>query len=210
MRIATKIFLTLVVSTVAVQLHAQIYKWTDENGQVHFSQSKPVARDSDEVRIKKSPVVDPVEQTESQGGDNGLREGQGQVCTSGSDYITVGKNVVCCNSRCVKERYSKGLEFDCYAQECNSLRQELMMEKWQAENKKKQQRWEAERKKAAERREAEKQQTADRNQSVVDECNKRRETYCNEGADRIRSIEKFKAEEQKWDRIKQRENYQNY
>ncbi len=32
---------------------AQLYKWTDENGQVHFSQSKPKHQDPERLRIKE-------------------------------------------------------------------------------------------------------------------------------------------------------------
>jgi len=37
---------------------ADIYKWTDENGKVHFS-DKPQSNDAMKVQIKKSPTVDP-------------------------------------------------------------------------------------------------------------------------------------------------------
>jgi vacuolar-type H+-ATPase subunit I/STV1 len=49
---------TILISAIFSQsLFAGVYKWTDENGRVHFS-DRPVSESSTEVKIKKAPSSD--------------------------------------------------------------------------------------------------------------------------------------------------------
>ena len=41
--------------------NAEVYKWIDENGKVVYG-DKPISSDADEIKIKRSPVRDPVVQ----------------------------------------------------------------------------------------------------------------------------------------------------
>lgn len=41
--------------------NAEVYKWVDENGKIVYG-DKPTSSDADEIKIKKSPVQDPVVQ----------------------------------------------------------------------------------------------------------------------------------------------------
>ncbi|MEJ2620758.1 MAG: DUF4124 domain-containing protein [Candidatus Thiodiazotropha sp.] len=44
----------LISALFSLNLYAGVYKWTDENGQVHFS-DRPVSESSTEVKIKQPP-----------------------------------------------------------------------------------------------------------------------------------------------------------
>lgn len=37
----------------------KVYKWVDENGQVHYSSQKPPGQDAETVKIRKGPKVQP-------------------------------------------------------------------------------------------------------------------------------------------------------
>jgi hypothetical protein len=49
------ILLFLVLFAVVTDLQAGVYKWTDENGKVHFS-DRPVSESSTEVKIRQAPT----------------------------------------------------------------------------------------------------------------------------------------------------------
>ncbi|MCB1583841.1 MAG: DUF4124 domain-containing protein [Marinicella sp.] len=43
---------------VAVSIHAEkIYKWVDENGQIHYSSQKPPGQETETVKVSKGPKV---------------------------------------------------------------------------------------------------------------------------------------------------------
>ena len=42
----------------------KIYKWVDENGQIHYSSQKPVGQDAQTVTVKKAPKVAPAKNNE--------------------------------------------------------------------------------------------------------------------------------------------------
>ena len=42
----------------------KIYKWVDENGQIHYSSQKPVGQDAETVKVKKAPKVAPAKNNE--------------------------------------------------------------------------------------------------------------------------------------------------
>lgn len=44
---------------------AKIYKWVDENGQIHYSSQKPVDQKAETVNVRKGPKVTPKAATDS-------------------------------------------------------------------------------------------------------------------------------------------------
>ena len=42
----------------------KIYKWVDENGQIHYSSQKPVGQEAQTVTVKKAPKVAPAKNNE--------------------------------------------------------------------------------------------------------------------------------------------------
>jgi len=53
--------LCLVLATllVSVSVHAEIYKWVDENGQTHYSQQPPASGEAQVVDVPPPPPIDP-------------------------------------------------------------------------------------------------------------------------------------------------------
>ncbi len=163
--------------------HAEkIYKWTDENGVVHFSQKKPVSQTnitaktmSDTKSHEDSTKTTTVEAAQ---GDSATQQG----CIVGKDSFNDHGKVVCCNERCVKERFEQGLEITCYARECH---QEIAKLRFQQDEKKRKQ---IENQFMRNKRLAREFQEK-RDRKTVEECKRRRNVYCDEGAEGIRKIE---------------------
>lgn len=57
----TKLFILLFVFSPILEVNAQVYKWTDENGKVHYS-DKPVDKKSEAVKIKRQPTSQEINQ----------------------------------------------------------------------------------------------------------------------------------------------------
>ncbi len=51
-----RVLLIMLIVMVSSQLLAQkIYKWVDENGQTHYSSTKPVGQETETLKLKKPP-----------------------------------------------------------------------------------------------------------------------------------------------------------
>jgi len=53
--IFAKILISAVVLLLTLTTHAKVYKWTDENGKVHYS-DKPIDEKSEQIKIKRQPT----------------------------------------------------------------------------------------------------------------------------------------------------------
>ncbi|MFO7592790.1 MAG: DUF4124 domain-containing protein [Pseudomonadota bacterium] len=76
---------------------AKMYKWTDENGQVHYSQTKPSSQKADTMHIKDSkseqqepPKKDETTQREDQ--DNPAVQAQKMNCEIGRSNLETYQN----------------------------------------------------------------------------------------------------------------------
>lgn len=162
---------------------ADIYKWTDEDGQVHFSQTKPAGLSDKDVQIRKGGT------DRAPGKVKAVAPLRPKDCSEGQDFFINGESVVCCNRKCVEERHAKGLGFDCYSPACNAVFQEIRAEEDRVKQLERQKKIDEQ---FARNREFHENATAEMNKKIVDECNSRHETYCNEGAKKIDQREMFK------------------
>jgi len=191
------------------QAICEVYKWVDDSGQVHFSQQKPANREGSVVNIHKSPQ-EKSDTSAAVGEVRDISDAKYTDCSAGNDYFMNGGNVVCCNKRCVRERYKNDLPFDCYALECHEAFRAVKGEEYRKEYERDREEWEQKREKAKQRRQEEKRKQAERDQKLVDSCKRRHETYCDEGAEKIRTREKFKAREQQRERMKAKHEFLRY
>lgn len=54
----SRIFITmLLVMLVGQSMATKVYKWVDENGQIHYSSQKPVDQEVETVKLRKAPKV---------------------------------------------------------------------------------------------------------------------------------------------------------
>lgn len=51
----------MVLCVFGVASAEKIYKWVDEDGQIHYSSQKPVGHEAEAVKVKKGPKVTPAE-----------------------------------------------------------------------------------------------------------------------------------------------------
>lgn len=58
--------LTLLMSIGSVVNAAKVYKWVDENGQIHYSSNKPVNQEAETVKLKKGPKIVPKKEVETE------------------------------------------------------------------------------------------------------------------------------------------------
>lgn len=98
-------------------LHAQIYKWTDENGQVHYSQNKPSAQHSMEIKVHVPKSINPAVNTPMPPDAYNDHITWGESCHGQSSTKANGKTY-CCSSRCIQDRRSKGLVVNCLTGKC--------------------------------------------------------------------------------------------
>lgn len=63
MRRKTLALLSFVVAALAA--HAQVYKWVDENGRVHYGEKPPEGVKSSEVSVKSAPSAAPPETSQT-------------------------------------------------------------------------------------------------------------------------------------------------
>ncbi|MGJ8663765.1 MAG: DUF4124 domain-containing protein, partial [Marinicella sp.] len=59
------LMLLLAVMISSQVLAEKIYKWVDENGQIHYSSSKPVDHEAETVKVRKGPKIVPKPESES-------------------------------------------------------------------------------------------------------------------------------------------------
>lgn len=57
----TKIFILFFILSPILEVNAQVYKWVDENGKVHYS-DKPVDKKSEAVKMKRQPTSQEINQ----------------------------------------------------------------------------------------------------------------------------------------------------
>lgn len=173
-----KLALAAVALTAGVLLSspssAGFYKWTDENGEVHYSETKPEDREVKDVDVKTDPA------------------GSGLVamCASSKENrIEQNGRTYCCNAQCVKELQADGTQFSCATQACYSA----LIDAQSVRDKNN-------RSKAAPGSNSSYDYEAAKRKSdkaTIDECNARREIYCDSGAESIRLRDKAEAERQK-------------
>lgn len=94
---------------------AEIYKWVDEQGEVHYSQQKPESQGAKEVNITPQPLLsgDGLSTDTSSSGARGLA----QQC-DGHESIRSGATVYCCTASCVSDMRNKKQSFSCATQKC--------------------------------------------------------------------------------------------
>lgn len=54
----------------------KIYKWVDENGQIHYSSQKPPGQETETVKVSKGPKVTATETTETDNDENNAQAEQ--------------------------------------------------------------------------------------------------------------------------------------
>lgn len=54
-----QICLAIATLLMTFTVHAQIYKWVDENGQTHYSQQPPASGEAQQIDVPPPPPVDP-------------------------------------------------------------------------------------------------------------------------------------------------------
>ncbi len=59
------ILFTLLIAFTGQNWAGKIYKWVDENGQIHYSSKKPDNQDVETVKVKKGPKVAPKQTKDS-------------------------------------------------------------------------------------------------------------------------------------------------
>ncbi len=61
-----KTLILVVVVLFSSQLAAEkIYKWVDENGQIHYASQKPAGQEAETVKLRKAPKAAPKAETEA-------------------------------------------------------------------------------------------------------------------------------------------------
>ncbi|MFC1750414.1 glutaredoxin domain-containing protein [Pseudomonadota bacterium] len=55
LKIAVTVVVTALSLLAAIPAHAQVYKWTDSNGKVHFGDRKPSSEKAEAVNVKVTP-----------------------------------------------------------------------------------------------------------------------------------------------------------
>lgn len=188
-------------------LKAEIYKWTDENGQVHYSSSKPQSYDHEEVNVhvkktKKTPKKRPSPPPMPREG-KAYYTSLGELC---GDEPSVQKNgmTYCCSTRCIRESQEQDRPFQCFTGKCQDEVRKINEEKRKEHAKRRAE----ERRQREEAREKRRQEYADNanalrrhreetmesaDKKLVEDCEKRRNIYCDEGADSIRKRREIKA-----------------
>ena len=163
MKHTRRIMLFMCLPALMIQVHARaakLYKWTDSEGKVHYSQFQPAATDSRQtktIRIHSSPKPAAEEAPEtdtSQPGD---------------------KHKITLEEYCAEEEAYHNYPLECQQLKANQIVQER--EKKRAEQ-------DAARKKQAAEQNAKIQKLQD--QATVAECRRRRETFCNQPPEGIR------------------------
>lgn len=51
--------LVLTAMLLSFSVHAQIYKWVDENGQTHYSEQPPASGEAQQINVPPPPPIDP-------------------------------------------------------------------------------------------------------------------------------------------------------
>ncbi len=171
---------------------AEIYKYTDAQGGVHYSQTKPEAQVPTKTMNIKTAPAKKIEPETSVTPNDLLSES----CEHGDSFIRDNK-VFCCTSRCLRDRIEKGLEYSCADPRCHQAASKIKQDIALRDKKEKDE--------ALTRTNAikeEKMITA-RDKKIVDDCNKRHEIYCNNSAENI-----VKAQQEEAKRIEEldREN----
>lgn len=146
------------VLTTTVAISGGIYKWTDENGQINYSQVKPSQNTTKEIKYKNNNEKKPEPQ-------------------KSSDRFNQAK---CTTLKCTADK----MENERLERERN----------WKNAKLKKQT-------KPISLQEKNKQLKDYKDKLIIAKCKKRRETYCDEGADKIK-------DEEMWKRIKQEQQKQ--
>lgn len=169
--------------TLTTTLHAGFYKWTDDKGEVHYSETKPEGRSAKSVDVRTGISGDSLV---------AMCEGaaEHQVEKNGATY--------CCDAQCVIELQKENKPFSCATQSCYSALVDAQSLKEKKEREKVRNTPQrstndvSDAKKAADKK-------------VIDECNARREIYCNGSADSIRGREQIEAMRQKEEEVRARE-----
>lgn len=183
--IVKPLLLAIILIAIFSNANAAIYKYIDESGQVHYSETKPDSHSSEELKVKSSPV----RKKNSENTSSKPADLQGDSCGESGEYVRY-RQVFCCNINCVRNRIKKGLEVNCEDQRCHQAAFKIKNDIEMA----------AKREREAKRKKIDKKNLARMNESIdkklIAECKKRREIYCNKGADEIRRIQAEEAKRQ--------------
>lgn len=105
----------LMALLVSQPISAEIYKWVDENGEVHYSQQKPDSQQGVRMNIVPQPMISGSDGTGNDSGAGAM--GLAQQCI-GNEDIEQGGTIYCCTASCVNQRRAKNLPFTCATQKC--------------------------------------------------------------------------------------------
>lgn len=177
------------VLIVSLPVYAEVYKWTDEDGRVQFSDVKPKDKATSAVRVR-------IETASTRPASNASHVDVNSEVTSEdvpgcdkNDSFEYGGKTFCCNELCVKERIGQGMEVNCLDPRCH----EAVIRIRDADRQKKKTPTDNGKKAALDviaRRKAES------DKRVIEECNRAREVYCDKGVDEIRRQDLKRAAEQ--------------
>jgi len=108
----------------------QVYKWVDEDGQAHYSQTKPAGVDAEQkrVRVRSAPKHAPTEPEPTV---------ESEEIEGDPHSFILGGKVYCRTIKCIKERMEAGEEFNCMDRRCHEAAAQLRYNKEQDERNRK-------------------------------------------------------------------------
>lgn len=116
---ATPVSLLLLALLFSPLAGAAVYKWTDAEGTVHYSEEKPDEQAVTEMTIQQTPALPHL----IEGPDGKLVEVPAssaplaERCQGHDSFVLTG-TTYCCTAACVSDKRAKNLNFSCATQQC--------------------------------------------------------------------------------------------
>lgn len=182
LRIVT-IAVVLIAVGFAGPLSAEIYKWVDPAGNVHYGDQKPP---DVEFRVIATPSPSPATPPPTAKPSDVPPPDSMDNCPVGKDSFQIGDNVFCCNSRCVRQRLEQGLEVNCLDPRCHAAVRQIQQAQTGT-------RGNAPAASTLDIQERKRAWMADFDRKTVEGCKRRREVYCDKSPAEIRRLDGLRS-----------------